>query len=86
MIEIKIPQEINKYESKLVGPLTTRLFSIIEIMFCDLNILLDEEIIVLNNTAKINFSALIPYGLYHPITPKGIAIKKQVSYKKDIFR
>lgn len=24
MIEIKIPQEINKYESKLVGPLTTR--------------------------------------------------------------
>ena len=24
MIEIKIPQEINKYEAKLVGPLTTR--------------------------------------------------------------
>lgn len=24
MIEIKIPQEINKYESKAVGPLTTR--------------------------------------------------------------
>ena len=24
MLEMKIPQEINKYESKLVGPLTTR--------------------------------------------------------------
>lgn len=78
MIEIKIPQEINKYESKLVGPLTTRqtacVVCIAALCLGVYHIL--KGLVNTDTLYAICFTIAIPFGIIGWYKPYGMKAEK----------
>lgn len=78
MIEIKIPQEINKYEAKLVGPLTTRqticLIGMAVICIATFNIL--KPLVPADYLYMICLFLAVPFALCGWYKPYGMHFEK----------
>ena len=78
MIEIKIPQEINKYEAKLVGPLTTRntvcLIGMAVVCIATFNIL--KSIVPADYLYVLCIILAAPFGLCGWYKPYGMHFEK----------
>ncbi|MCI9545802.1 MAG: PrgI family protein [Lachnospiraceae bacterium] len=78
MIEIKIPQEINKYESKLVGPFTTRQTICVICMaaLCVGTYYTLKNIVSTDALYFVCFCIAIPFGLLGWYKPYGMKAEK----------
>lgn len=78
MIEIKIPQEINKYESKLVGPLTTRQTACVVCMaaLCAGTYYILKDIINSDILYFTCFLMAVPFGVIGWYKPYGMRAEK----------
>ncbi len=78
MIEIKIPQEISKYEAKLVGPLTSRQTACVVAMgalaYGLYNIL--KGTVDANTLYALCFFSAVPFGLIGWYKPYGMPAEK----------